>query len=193
MTEKIRQFRFQALAAALHGAKISTKDNPGVLLDVSFDQKGDLDRESFIVKVVGGKQQVVATVPPIGASRRRLTKAMCVPSVRGRRSRRQVGSPVSASKKKKAMTRTYTMAAVMPMLRLRRRARHVWPTSIIRSHTIDEIIRSRTIAKDVMTAALARRAVTLVSVSELTMYLLPTAVIVAAVTSVHGPGSVAGE
>ena len=42
-------------------------DNPGVLLDVSFDQKGDLDRESFIVKVVGGKQQVIATVPPIGA------------------------------------------------------------------------------------------------------------------------------
>jgi branched-chain amino acid transport system substrate-binding protein len=55
------------LAAALHGAKISAKDNPGVLLDVSFDQKGDLDRESFIVKVVGGKQQVIATVPPIGA------------------------------------------------------------------------------------------------------------------------------
>jgi branched-chain amino acid transport system substrate-binding protein len=55
------------LAATLHGAKSSSKDNPGALLDVSFDQKGDLDRESFIVKVVGGKQQVIATVPPIGA------------------------------------------------------------------------------------------------------------------------------
>ena len=67
MTEKIGKFDSKALAAALHGAKISAKDNPGVLLDVSFDQKGDLDRESFIVKVVGGKQQVIATVPPIGA------------------------------------------------------------------------------------------------------------------------------
>jgi len=67
MTEKIGKFDSKVLAAALHGAKISAKDNPGVLLDVSFDQKSDLDRESFIVKVVGGKQQVIATVPPIGA------------------------------------------------------------------------------------------------------------------------------
>jgi branched-chain amino acid transport system substrate-binding protein len=66
ITEKIGKFDSKALAAALHGAKISAKDNPGVLLDVSFDQKGDLDRESFIVKVVGGKQQVIATVPAIG-------------------------------------------------------------------------------------------------------------------------------
>ena len=67
MTEKIGKFDSKALAAALHGAKISVKDSPGVLLDVSFDQKGDLDRDSFIVKVVNGKQQVVATVPPVGA------------------------------------------------------------------------------------------------------------------------------
>ena len=67
MTEKIGKFDSKALATALHGAKISAKDNPGVLLDVSFDAKGDLDRESFIVKVAGGKQQVIATVPPIGA------------------------------------------------------------------------------------------------------------------------------
>ena len=67
MTEKIGKFDSKALAAALHGAKISAKDNPGVLLDVTFDQNGDLDRESFIVKVVGGKQQVIATVPPVGA------------------------------------------------------------------------------------------------------------------------------
>jgi branched-chain amino acid transport system substrate-binding protein len=66
MTEKIGKFDSKALAAALHGATISAKEYPGVLLDVSFDQKGDLDRESFIVKVVGGKQQVIATVPPIG-------------------------------------------------------------------------------------------------------------------------------
>jgi branched-chain amino acid transport system substrate-binding protein len=66
-TEKIGKFDSKALAAALHGMKISAKDNPGVLLDVSFDQNGDLDRESFIIKVVGGKQQVIATVPAIGA------------------------------------------------------------------------------------------------------------------------------
>jgi len=67
MTEKVGKFDSKALAAALHGAKISAKDNPGVLLDVTFDGKGDLDRESFMVKVAGGKQQVVAIVPPVGA------------------------------------------------------------------------------------------------------------------------------
>jgi branched-chain amino acid transport system substrate-binding protein len=66
-TEKTGKFDSKALAAALHGAKISAKDNPGVLLDVSFDQNGDLDRESFIIKVVNGKQQVIATVPAVGA------------------------------------------------------------------------------------------------------------------------------
>ena len=68
-TEKIGKFDSKALAAALHGAKISTKETPGVLLDVSFDQNGDLDRESFIIKVVNGKQQVVATVPAVGAAK----------------------------------------------------------------------------------------------------------------------------
>ena len=66
-TEKVGKFDSKALAAALHGAKISAKDNPGVLLDVSFDQNGDLDRESFIIKVVNGKHQVIATVPAVGA------------------------------------------------------------------------------------------------------------------------------
>jgi branched-chain amino acid transport system substrate-binding protein len=66
-TEKVGKFDSKALATALHGAKISVKDAPGVLLDVSFDKNGDLDRESFIVKVVNGKQQVIATVPPVGA------------------------------------------------------------------------------------------------------------------------------
>ena len=66
-TEKVGKFDSKALAAALHGIKISAKDNPGVLLDVAFDQNGDLDRESFIIKVVNGKQQVIATVPAVGA------------------------------------------------------------------------------------------------------------------------------
>jgi len=38
-----------------------------VLMDVSFDQNGDLDRESFMTKVVGGKQEVIAVLPPASA------------------------------------------------------------------------------------------------------------------------------
>ena len=36
-------------------------------MDVSFDKNGDLDRESFMVKVETGKQVVYAVVPPVGA------------------------------------------------------------------------------------------------------------------------------
>src|SRR6266581_1578408 len=65
ITEKIGKFDSKAFAKALHGATIRVKDTPGVLLDVRFDDNGDLDRESFLVKVVGGKQVVTATLPPV--------------------------------------------------------------------------------------------------------------------------------
>jgi branched-chain amino acid transport system substrate-binding protein len=67
VTEKIGKFDPKAFAVAMHGVTLSTKDYPGVLLDVTFDQNGDLDRESFMTTVVNGKQQVVATLPPASA------------------------------------------------------------------------------------------------------------------------------
>ena len=67
VTEKVGKVDSKALAAALHSAKISAKDTPGVLLDVSFDKNGDLDRESFLVKVENGKQVVTQTLPPASA------------------------------------------------------------------------------------------------------------------------------
>jgi len=67
ITEKIGKVDGKAFAAAMHGAKISAKDAPGVLMDVSFDKNGDIDRESFLTKVVNGKQVVVETLPPLGA------------------------------------------------------------------------------------------------------------------------------
>lgn len=66
VTEKIGKFDAKAFAQAMKGVSLSVKDHPGILMDVSFDAKGDLDRESFMVKVTGGKQQVFATVPPLG-------------------------------------------------------------------------------------------------------------------------------
>ena len=67
VTERVGKFDPKAFAKAMHGAKITVKDNPGVLLDVTFDQNGDLDRESFMTKVVNGKQVVVETLPPASA------------------------------------------------------------------------------------------------------------------------------
>ena len=57
----------KAFAAAMKGAQVSAKQTPGVLLDATFDKNGDIDRESFLVKVVNGKQVVVETLPALGA------------------------------------------------------------------------------------------------------------------------------
>jgi branched-chain amino acid transport system substrate-binding protein len=65
--EKVGKFDRKAVAEAMHGLKVSAAKVPGVLMDVSFDNNGDLDRESFMVEVKGGKQVVTATVPALGA------------------------------------------------------------------------------------------------------------------------------
>ena len=57
----------KAVASALHGLKISAAKNPGVIMDVSVDNNGDLDRESFLVEVKDGKQVVKETLPALGA------------------------------------------------------------------------------------------------------------------------------
>ena len=67
VTERVGKFDPRAFAAAMHGATLSAKDYPGVLLDVTFDQNGDLDRESFMTKVVNGKQEVIAVLPAASA------------------------------------------------------------------------------------------------------------------------------
>ena len=62
--DKIGKIDSKAFATAMHGASISATQYPGVLFDVKYDDKGDLDRESFIVKIVNGKAQVVETLKP---------------------------------------------------------------------------------------------------------------------------------
>src|SRR6476469_2111167 len=69
VTEKIGKFDQKAFAKAMHGMHLLAKEYPGVLLDVMFDQNGDLDRESFMTTVVNGKQVVTATLPAAGAGK----------------------------------------------------------------------------------------------------------------------------
>jgi branched-chain amino acid transport system substrate-binding protein len=66
--EKVGKLDRKTVANALHGIKIDAAKNPGVLMNVGFDDKGDLDRESFLVEVKGGKQVVVAVLPPLNAA-----------------------------------------------------------------------------------------------------------------------------
>ena len=65
MTERIGSFDRVALAEQTHCATITVEDEPGVLLDMTFDGNGDLDRESFILEVVDGVGQVSAIAPPL--------------------------------------------------------------------------------------------------------------------------------
>ena len=69
VTEKIGKFDPKAFAAAMKGIRLSVKEYPGILMDVSFDQNGDLDRESFLTKVVNGKQEVVETLPALSGGK----------------------------------------------------------------------------------------------------------------------------
>lgn len=64
--EKAGKLDRKAVAQAMKGLHISAKKYPGIIMDVSFDANGDLDRESFLVEVKNGRQVVVATLPPLG-------------------------------------------------------------------------------------------------------------------------------
>jgi branched-chain amino acid transport system substrate-binding protein len=64
--EKVGKPDRVAVAKALHGLAIAAAKEPGVLMDVSIDANGDLDRESFIVEVKNGRQEVKEILPPLG-------------------------------------------------------------------------------------------------------------------------------
>ena len=64
--EKVGRLDRVAVSKALHGLSVSAAKEPGVLMDVTVDANGDLDRESYIVEVKDGKQVVKETLPALG-------------------------------------------------------------------------------------------------------------------------------
>ncbi|MGL4241081.1 MAG: ABC transporter substrate-binding protein [Beijerinckiaceae bacterium] len=64
-TEKQKKFDKKGLADTLRGAHIKPADEAGILIDTKIEQNGDLDRESFLAVVEGGKQVIKATLPMI--------------------------------------------------------------------------------------------------------------------------------
>lgn len=67
-TEKVGKVDSKALAKAMKGISLSASQPPGLLMDTRYDDKGDLDRESFIVKVSNGKQEILQVLPPLAGS-----------------------------------------------------------------------------------------------------------------------------
>ena len=66
ITERIGEFDSKAFAEALHCATITPEDEPGVLMEITYDDKGDVDRESFLVEIVDGQQVITEVLPKLG-------------------------------------------------------------------------------------------------------------------------------
>jgi branched-chain amino acid transport system substrate-binding protein len=66
VTEKMGKADSKDLARTLHGMTITPQQEPGVLMEVTYDANGDLDRQSFMTEVVDGKQVVKQVLPKLG-------------------------------------------------------------------------------------------------------------------------------
>ena len=65
-TTKLGKFDSKALAKSLHGLTITPKDEPGILIETTWDEKGDIDRISYIAEVINGKQTITGELPKLG-------------------------------------------------------------------------------------------------------------------------------
>jgi branched-chain amino acid transport system substrate-binding protein len=66
VTERLGKFDRKELAKMMHGLTISPKDEPGILIETSWDNTGEIDRISFLAEVVDGKQKITKILPKIG-------------------------------------------------------------------------------------------------------------------------------
>jgi branched-chain amino acid transport system substrate-binding protein len=69
VTEKIGKFDRKAFGAAMKGLTLTPESAPGMLMEASWDQNGDIDRASFLAEVVDGKQKIVETLPKLKPSK----------------------------------------------------------------------------------------------------------------------------
>jgi len=65
-TTKIGKFDRKLLAKTLHGMTITPAMEPGILIETTWDEHGDIDRISFLAEVVDGKQKITQTLPKLG-------------------------------------------------------------------------------------------------------------------------------
>ena len=66
VTEKIGKFDSKLFAKTLHGLTITPAQEPGILMETTWDANGDIDRISFLAEVSEGKQKIVETLPKLG-------------------------------------------------------------------------------------------------------------------------------
>jgi branched-chain amino acid transport system substrate-binding protein len=66
VTEKMGKVDQANFAKTLHGMTITPEQEPGILMEVTYDDKGDIDRQSFLVQVENGQQVVKKVLPKLG-------------------------------------------------------------------------------------------------------------------------------
>ena len=64
--KKLGKFDRKGLAKALHGLTITPQDEPGILIETTWDGVGEIDRISFLAEVVNGKQSISKVLPKLG-------------------------------------------------------------------------------------------------------------------------------
>jgi branched-chain amino acid transport system substrate-binding protein len=63
--EKAGKLDGKAIAAALHGLTISPDSEPGILIEGTWDDTGEIDRISFLAEIKDGKQVITKTLPKL--------------------------------------------------------------------------------------------------------------------------------
>jgi branched-chain amino acid transport system substrate-binding protein len=63
--EKAGKLEPKAIAAALRGSTITPAKEPGILIEGSWDDTGEIDRISFLAEVKDGKQIITKTLPKL--------------------------------------------------------------------------------------------------------------------------------
>lgn len=63
VTEQIGEFDREKFAETMHGLCLDAATHPGVLMDVCWDDTGEMSRESFLVEVVDNAQKITKSLP----------------------------------------------------------------------------------------------------------------------------------
>ena len=64
VVDENKSFDQQKFRDYLHNRTLCVKDHPGILMDVRYHENGDIDRESFLVKVENQKHVIGSVIPP---------------------------------------------------------------------------------------------------------------------------------
>ena len=64
--KKLKKIDRDGLTKAFHGLTITPQDEPNILIETSWDDKGEIDRISFLAEVVNGQQKITKILPKLG-------------------------------------------------------------------------------------------------------------------------------